>query len=93
MRTPSGVLKSIERFEHKKSQPCTHREGRVLNGRSRTVTDDSGSLAITAWTCARCGGLIEEIRILSQDGKADRHRIRYAVRPQHALERFSAAPL
>jgi len=58
---------------------CRHRPSAVLRGQSRTVTDDSGSLAITAWTCAECGQLIEEIHILSPDGTPERPTIRYAV--------------
>lgn len=72
---------------------CRHQGGRPLNGRSRTVLDESGSLAIKAWTCADCGGLIEEIRLLSHDGKAGHRRIRYAVRPQNGLQGFSEAVL
>lgn len=58
---------------------CRHRHAAVSKGRSRTVTDDSGSLAIRAWTCAECGQLVEEIHILSRDGTAERPTIRYAV--------------
>ncbi|WP_053377961.1 hypothetical protein [Nitrospira moscoviensis] len=61
---------------------CRHRQPAVLRGRSRTVTDDSGMLAITAWTCAECGQVIEEIRILSRDGRSERPAIRYAVAAQ-----------
>ncbi|MEK6803631.1 MAG: hypothetical protein AABZ34_13355 [Nitrospirota bacterium] len=43
---------------------CRHRQAERLTEPVRTVVDDSGSLAITAWTCAVCGDLIEEIRIL-----------------------------
>jgi hypothetical protein len=53
---------------------------------SRTVLDDSGSLAITAWTCARCGGVIEEIRIVAQDRKARPRPIRYAVTSPHSTD-------
>ena len=42
------------------------------------VLDDSGSLAITAWTCSRCNGVIEEIRILAKDGKTQSPPVRYA---------------
>ena len=60
----------------------------TVRGRSsRTVLDDSGSLSITAWTCARCGGVIEEIRILAQDGQAQLRPIRHTVAPQHSTGR------
>jgi len=57
---------------------CQYCRGIVTGGTSRTVLDDSGSLAITAWTCSRCGGVIEEIRVL-KDGKAQPRPVRYAV--------------
>ena len=60
----------------------------TVRGRSsRTVLDDSGSLSITAWTCARCGGVIEEIRILARDGQARPRPIRYTVAPLHSTGR------
>ena len=59
--------------------PCAHRGGLWMSGRKRTVVNESGSLAITAWTCADCGELIEEIRILSRDGRPGSRPIRYAV--------------
>jgi hypothetical protein len=62
---------------------CAHRGGLWMSSRRRTVVDDSGSLAITAWTCADCGELIEEIRILSRDGRPGLRPIRYAVAGQH----------
>ncbi len=58
-----------------------------MQGRSRTVIDDSGSLAITAWTCADCGELIEELRILSRDGTVPRPSSRYVVAPQAPTSR------
>jgi hypothetical protein len=64
-----------------RSVPCSHRRGTGLSGRKRTVVDDSGSLAITAWTCVQCGELIEEIRMLSRDGGLESRSIRYAVGP------------
>lgn len=92
MATTSRTVRSNQRGPKREpSQTCGHQGGRQLHGRSRTVLDDSGSLAITAWTCAACGGLIEEIRILSHDGKADHRRFQYAVRPQRGLEHSTAA--
>jgi hypothetical protein len=58
---------------------CRHRPPGVPMGRRRTVTDDSGSLAITAWTCPDCGELVEEIRILSGEGQWQRSSVRYTV--------------
>jgi RNase P subunit RPR2 len=66
---------------------CRHCYDTVMGGRGRTVLDDSGTLAITAWTCAKCGGVIEEIRIMVQDGKAQPRPIRYAVTPPHSTGR------
>ena len=48
---------------------CEHCHGIMMNGSSRTVLDDSGSLAITAWRCSSCDGVIEEIQILSRYGR------------------------
>jgi RNase P subunit RPR2 len=53
---------------------CESCHGVIMNGRSRTVLDDSGSLAITAWKCSNCGGVIEEIQILSRYGKGQPRR-------------------
>lgn len=61
---------------------CRHLRGAVSPAGSRTVVDESRSLAITAWTCADCGDLIEEIRILSRGGGVQSVPIRYAVVPQ-----------
>lgn len=69
---------------------CPHRRGAVAKGRSRTVTDDSGTLAITAWTCADCGELIEEIHILSRDGKAESRPARYSLVPPRRLTNVQA---
>jgi hypothetical protein len=90
-RTTVGSRKQHRRPE--RSLLCLHQDGRPLNGRSRTVLDESGSLAITAWTCATCGDLIEEIRIVSTDGKPDLHPIRYTVTPQSRLGRVAAVNL
>lgn len=64
-----------------------HRHDTVMGGRGRTVLDDSGMLAITAWTCATCGGVIEEVRIMMQGGKAQPRPIRYAVAPLRSTGR------
>ena len=49
---------------------CAHCHRILMGGTVRTVLDDDGSLAITAWKCESCGGVIEEIQILSRYGKA-----------------------
>lgn len=71
---------------------CEHRRGAFLSGPVRTVHDDSGSLAITAWTCAACGRLIEEIRILSPNGNTRQRPIRWAVPAYMATVRLNARP-
>ena len=59
----------------------------TVRGRTgRTVFDDSGALAITAWTCAKYGGVIEEIRIMARGGKTQPRPIRYAVAPSCPTE-------
>jgi hypothetical protein len=63
---------------------CQYCPGIVTGETGRTVLDDSGSLAITAWTCSRCGGVVEEIRILAQNGKAQPSPVRYAVASPHS---------
>jgi len=50
----------------------------MMGGNIRSVLDDSGSLAITAWRCSGCGRITEEIHILSPHKNRAR-RIRYAV--------------
>jgi hypothetical protein len=59
---------------------CAHRRN-SSRGPSRTVVDDAGSLAITAWTCALCGDLVEEIRMLSRNGTSRLFPIRDAITP------------
>ena len=75
-------------FSQRKNQiACRHGYDALIGGKGRTVLDDSGTLAITAWTCARCGGVIEEIRIMVQDGKVQPRPIRYAVAPPSSTGR------
>lgn len=66
---------------------CRHGYDTAMGGRGRTVLDDSGTLAITAWTCTRCGGVIEEVRIMVQGGKTQQRPTRYAVAPPHSTGR------
>lgn len=70
---------------------CNHNAGRLFKKTSRTVIDESGSLAITAWTCATCGDLVEEIRLLSRDGGGRLHPIRYTV-ASCSMTKHVAAP-
>lgn len=72
---------------------CDHRKGRVFNKTYRTVIDDSGSLAITAWTCAMCDDLVEEIRLLSRNGISQLHPIRYTVASRAMTEQLATPAL
>ncbi len=75
-------------FLHRKNPiACRNCYDTFLGGTGRTVLDDSGTLAITAWTCAKCGGVVEEIRIMVQDGKAQPRPIRYSVAPPRSIRR------
>jgi hypothetical protein len=58
---------------------CEHCHRVTTRRSSRTVLDESGSLAITAWQCLRCHGVTEELFVLSRDRWAQPRRIRYAV--------------
>lgn len=78
---------AVDFLPRKKQTVCRHCHDTVIDGTGRTVLDDSGTLAITAWTCARCGGVIEEVRIMMQGGKAQPRPIRYAVAPPHSTGR------
>ena len=69
---------------------CRHRRSSAYAGPVRTVIDDSGSLAITVWTCTLCGVLIEEIRVLSRDGSSRPYPIRYAVPSQVSANKPAA---
>jgi hypothetical protein len=82
----SGALDVLQR---KNQIACRHCYDTIMGERGRTVLDDSGTVAITAWTCATCGGVIEEVRIMGQDGKAQLRPIRYAVAPPHSAGRLS----
>lgn len=77
----------VDFLPRKNQTACRHCYDTVTGGTGRTVLDDSGTLAITAWTCARCGRVIEEIRIMVQNGKAQPRPIRYAVAPPHSTGR------
>ena len=79
MKSETKPFKSVSlNFLQRKNQiACRNCYG--ADGTGRTVLDDSGTLAITAWACAKCGGVVEEIRILVQDRKAQPRPIRYAV--------------
>ena len=68
---------------------CAHCHRISMGGTVRTILDDSGSLAITAWKCESCGGVIEEIQILLRYGKAQPRRIRYAVSQQRRTRRLA----
>ena len=85
MRSETKEIKSVafNFLERKNQTACRHCYDTVMGGRGRTVLDDSGTLAITAWTCARCGRIIEEVRLLVEEGKAQPRPIRYAVTPSH----------
>jgi hypothetical protein len=88
MRSAKRSLESIGRnFLQRGSVACDHRNNGLLKQTSRTVLDDSGSLAITAWTCSKCGGVIEEIYILAQDGTTQTGSARFAVAPLHSKGR------
>ena len=93
MRSETKQTKSVTlNFSQRKNQiACRHCYDTVIGGAGRTVLDDSGTLAITAWTCARCGGVIEEIRIMVHDGKVQPRPIRYAVAPPRSTGRPAAA--
>lgn len=94
MRSDTKPLNSVslDVLQRKNQFACLHCYDAVMGGRSRTVLDDSGTVAITAWTCATCGGVIEEVRIMVQDGKAQPHPIRHAVAPPHSVGRLRPVP-
>ena len=78
---------AVDFMQRKNKTACRHCYDTVIGGTGRTVLDDSGTLAITAWTCATCGGVIEEVRIMMQGGKAQPRPIRYAVAPLRSTGR------
>jgi hypothetical protein len=89
MRSETKSLNSVALniLPRKNQIACRHGYDTVMGGRGRTVLDDSGTLAITAWTCAKCGRVIEEVRIMAQGGKAQPRPIRYAVAPLRSTGR------
>lgn len=70
---------------------CRHRQNRPAQGPVRTVVDDSGSLAITAWTCADCGDLIEELRILPSEHLGSSSLVVAAVASKHRVRGAAAS--
>jgi hypothetical protein len=89
MRSDMKQINSVrvDFLQQKNQIACRHSHDTVVGGKGRTVLDDSGTLAITAWTCAKCGGVIEEIRIIVQDGKAQPRPMRYGVAPPRSVGR------
>jgi hypothetical protein len=61
------------------SSRCRHGTHLSALGPVRTVLDESGMLAIKAWTCAACGDLVEEVRILSRPSVLAAVSTRYVV--------------
>ena len=87
MSTAKKRQKTFAPITDSTSQTWRGHQHRSLGTQStRTVIDDSGSLAITAWTCVICSKVIEEIQILSRDGTAQQHKIRYTVAPVQQRE-------
>jgi hypothetical protein len=74
---------------HQVVMRCVYCHAIMMNGSHRTVQDDRGSLAITAWKCSSCDGVIEEIQILSRHGKVQPRPIRYTVKPQRSTRRLA----
>ncbi len=72
---------------------CRHGEADRVAGPFRTVVDDSRSLAITAWTCASCGDVIEELHLLSRDEKTQPYPICHAVASQAETRWLAALPV
>jgi hypothetical protein len=89
MRSEAKQTNSVTlNFSQRKNRiACRYCFDTPIGGTGRTVLDDSGTLAITAWTCATCGGVIEEVRIVAQGGKTQPRPIRYAVAPPHSTGR------
>ena len=89
MKSDTKPLNSValDFLQRKNQTACRSCYDTVIGGTGRTVLDDSGALAITAWTCATCGGVIEEVRIMVQGRKAQLRPIRYAETPRHSIGR------
>jgi DNA-directed RNA polymerase subunit RPC12/RpoP len=85
MRSETKPFNSVafDLLQRKNQIACRYCHDTVSRGTGRMVLDDSGTLAITAWTCTRCGTVIEEIRIMARGGKAQPRPVRYAVAPSH----------
>jgi len=79
MRSDTKPLNSValDLLQRKNQIACPHCYDTVMGGRSRTVLDDSGTLAITAWTCTKCSRVYEEVRIMMLDRKS--HLVRFGM--------------
>lgn len=60
---------------------CQQCQRTMAGGAAHHVSDESGSLTITAWWCEPCDEVIEEIRTIPGLGKTLPRQVRYAVRP------------
>ena len=66
MRSDTKPLNSVslDLLQRKNQIACPHCFDVVMGGRSRSALDDSGTVAITPWNCAECGGVIEEASMI-----------------------------
>ncbi len=55
--------------------------GVMVRGHCYDLRDENGSLNFSAWRCAGCGHVVEEILTTPHVGSKESRRIRYAVRP------------
>lgn len=64
---------------------CDHCHRVMRRRSSRTMLDERGSIAITAWRCVGCQSDTEELLVLSRDRREEPRRIRYAVAPAEVV--------
>ncbi len=60
---------------------CGSCRGVMMKSQSSDVLDDGVPFSMSAWSCAACGDVVEEIKVFPKNGERLSRRFRYVVRP------------
>jgi len=58
---------------------CERCRGSMARGQHYDLPDGQNRIAVTAWRCALCDELAEEVRLIPQRGQGETRRFRYRV--------------
>lgn len=60
---------------------CESCRGVMMKSQSLDVLDDGVPFSMSAWACAACGDVVEEIKVFQKNGERLSRRFRYVVKP------------